>query len=279
MKKLISFALRKIPRKTLQVFSHHILKVIAIFYRGNNVQCPINGKTYREFLPYGRINPRPNALCPDSLSLERHRLMWLYLKERTDFFSAPQKVLHVAPERCFLKIFDSMPNLDYITADLESPLAKVKMDLHRIPFDNNTFDVVFCNHVMEHVRDDIQCMKEINRVLKPKGWAIIQSPVDLSRPTTYEDPNVVTPQEREKAFGQDDHMRVFGADYGNRLRSAEFEVIEDEYVKELPEATVQWYALPPNEIIYLCKKKSLGGPDKDKKSSYTVGAGQKTVNI
>src|SRR6478752_5442174 len=129
MKKLISLVIRKIPRKYLQIFSPLALKVIALFYAGNNVECPISGKTYRKFLPYGRV-PRPNALSPDSLSLERHRLMWLYLKEKTNFFTDKLKVLHIAPEHCFLDIFEGMKNLDYITADIESPLAKVKMDVH-----------------------------------------------------------------------------------------------------------------------------------------------------
>lgn len=254
MKKLISFALRKIPRKYLQLVSHHVLKIVSLFYRGKNVQCPICGITYRKFLPYGRLNPRPNALCPDSLSLERHRLMWLYLKEKTNFFTAPLKVLHVAPEICFLDIFKKMENLDYTTADIESPLADVKMDLHDIPFDENTFDVVFCNHVMEHVDDDIRCMQEIHRVLKPGGWAIIQSPVNLSMEKTFEDSSITSPEEREKAFLQDDHLRLYGADYGERLRKGGFEVIEDDYVMQLPAETVKWYGLLPNEIIYFCQK-------------------------
>src|ERR1700710_2470782 len=143
MKSLISFVIRKIPRKYLQVISPLALKVLALFYIGNNVQCPISGKTYRKFLPYGRNPARPNALSPDSLSLERHRLMWLYLKEKTNFFTAPLKVLHIAPEHCFIKKFEAMKNLDYITADIESPLAKIKMDIHAIPFPDNTFDISF----------------------------------------------------------------------------------------------------------------------------------------
>lgn len=254
MKKIISFVIRKIPRKYLQIVSPLALKVLSFFYRGNNVECPISGRTYRKFLPYGRTNPRPNALCPDSLSLERHRLMWLYLKEKTNFFSDNLKVLHIAPEHCFLKKFESMKNLDYITADIESPLAKVKMDVHDIPFPENTFDVVFCNHVMEHVDDDIKAMSEILRVMKPGGWAIIQSPQDLSRETTLEDPTLKTPEERERVHGQSDHVRTYGKDYPQRLRKAGFQVTEDRYVMELPKEKVERYALPGEEIIYLCRK-------------------------
>ncbi len=222
--------------------------------RGNNVECPICEIKYRKFLPYGRLNPRPNALCPDSLSLERHRLMWLYLKERTSFFNAPHKLLHIAPELCFIDRFKSMENLDYTTADLESPLADVKMDVHDIPFEDNTFDVVFCNHVMEHVEDDIKAMSEIYRVLKKGGWAIIQSPQDYSRSTTLEDPNITDPKEREKVYWQADHVRLYGLDYGQRLQKAGFTVKEDRFVMELPNEMVRRYALPANEIIYFCAK-------------------------
>lgn len=222
--------------------------------RGNNVECPICEISYRKFLPYGRLNPRPNALCPDSLSLERHRLMWLYLKDKTNFFTQPQKLLHIAPELCFIDKFKAMDNLDYTTADLESPLADVKMDVHEIPFDDNTFDVVFCNHVMEHVDDDIKAMSEIHRVLKPEGWAIIQSPQDYSRQETLEDPSITDPKERERIYWQSDHVRLFGLDYGKRLEKAGFKVTEDRYVMELPTETVKRYALPANEIIYFCAK-------------------------
>ena len=254
MKRIISLALRYIPRKYLQYVSHYFLRVISLFMRGNNVECPICEISYRKFLPYGRLNPRPNALCPDSLSLERHRLMWLYLKERTNFFTQPHKLLHIAPELCFIKTFKGMKNLDYTTADLESPLADVKMDVHSIPFDDHTFDVVFCNHVMEHVDNDIKAMSEIHRVLKPGGWAIIQSPQDYSRAETLEDPSITDPKERERIYWQSDHVRLFGMDYGKRLQKAGFQVTEDRYVMELPEETVMRYALPPKEIIYFCAK-------------------------
>lgn len=254
MKKIISFVIRKIPRKYLQIISPLALKIIALFYKGDNVQCPISGRKYRQFLPYGRNPARANALCPDSLSLERHRLMWLYLKDKTNFFTAKLKVLHIAPEHCFIHRFEAMTNLDYITADIESPLAKIKMDVHDIPFPADHFDVAFCNHVMEHVTSDIKAMSEIYRVLKPGGWAIIQSPINISRLVTFEDLTLKTSQEREKVFGQDDHVRDYGLDYGRRLEQAGFTVVEDDYVKKLPADIVMRYALPPEEIVYLCKK-------------------------
>ena len=223
--------------------------------RGNNVTCPIANRSYSKFLPYGRVNPRPNALCPDSLSLERHRLIWLYLKEKTNFFKEKLYFLHIAPEQCFMKAFKEQHQEGYITADLESPLAKIKMDVHDIPFDENTFDVAMCNHVMEHVEDDIKAMSEIYRVLKPGGWAIIQIPFFSPVGTvTYEDKNITDPKERESVYGQDDHVRLYGTDYPDRLRQAGFTVKEDRFIDELGPELIKKYALPRNETIYFCTK-------------------------
>jgi len=259
MKYIISFILRKIPRKYIQYVSHYVLRAFAIFYKGNNVQCPVDGRTYRKFLPYGRIESRPNALCPSSLSLERHRLMWLYLKEKTNFFNTRLKVLHIAPELCFIEKFRKMENLQYLTADIESPLADVKMDVHKIPFEDNAFDVVFCNHVMEHVDDDILAMSEIHRVLNQGGWAIIQSPVYMELPETIEDRSVTDPKERERLFGQNDHQRKYGRDYSDRLRKAGFKVTDDNYLQTLSDDMRKRYALPAEEIIYFCEKESPRG--------------------
>jgi SAM-dependent methyltransferase len=256
LKFIISFLIRKIPRRFLQRVSSFLLSSLRIFYTGNKVECPICGKRFRKFFPYGRKPVRDNALCLNCLSLERHRLLWLYLKERTGFFNQKIKLLHIAPEACFISRFESLPNLEYISADLESPLAKIRMDVHNIPFENDCFDTVICNHVMEHVEKDIESMKEIRRVLKPGGWAIIQSPImgpELEK--TYEDPRIIKPHEREKAYGQSDHLRLYGKDYPDRLRSAGFSVTEDDFVKSMPEEQVLRFALPPGEIIYFCEKR------------------------
>lgn len=230
------------------------MRGISVFYIGKGVECTVCHSQFRKFLPYGRVS-RGNALCPNCLSLERHRLIWLYLERKTNFFTAKNKMLHVAPELCFMDRFDALENLNYITADIESPLAKVKMDLHDIPFDENTFDVIFCNHVLEHVDDDIQCLKEMKRVLKPGGWAILQIPLFFPLPkVTYEDKSITDPKEREKAFGQDDHVRMYGEDYAERLKSAGFEVTEESFIKELSKEEIEKFALPQKEVIYRVTK-------------------------
>ncbi len=256
MKKIISLLIRYIPRKYLQLLSPLGLKVLGVFYRGKEVQCLVCKSQYSKFLPYGRgASARPNALCPSCLSLERHRLIWLYLEEKTNFFETPLKVLHIAPEACFISRFQKLKNLEYITADIESPLAQIKMDIHEIPFEANTFDVIFCNHVLEHVSDDIKAASEMYRVLRPNGWAILQVPFfrnDLE--VTYEDASITSPNERFKAFGQEDHVRMYGKDYGHRLSQGGFEVLEDNFAQTLEQQTIDKYGLPRGETIYFAKK-------------------------
>ncbi|HEU5291888.1 MAG TPA: class I SAM-dependent methyltransferase [Cyclobacteriaceae bacterium] len=251
MKKIISFLVRYVPRKYLQRVSGVGLKIVGLFYRGNNVTCPICNSSYRKFLPYGRINPRENALCPNCLSLERHRLIWMYLSNQTDFFKSSKDVLHIAPEACYIKRFEKLHGEKYITADIESPLAKVKMDIHQIPFEENRFDVVLCNHVLEHVRDDIQAMKEIYRVLKPGGFAIMQIPFYNPVPDiTFEDPSITDKREREKIFGQDDHVRKYGKDYPQRIERSGLRVSEEGFVNNMPDETRKKFGLAKGEIIY-----------------------------
>jgi|SRR5687768_9453481 len=255
MKKIVSWLIRYVPRKYLQRVSGAGLKVVGLFYRGDNVTCPVCSKSFKKFMPYGRINPRENALCPNCLSLERHRLMWLYLKEKTPFFSKSLNVLHIAPEACFIDRFEKIHGSRYITADLESPLAKVKMDIHQMPFEKNTFDTVLCNHVLEHVADDIKAMSEIYRVLKPGGFAIVQVPFFNPIPdVTFEDPTVTDRRQREKIFGQDDHVRKYGRDYAARIKRAGMDPVEDLYVNDLEDSVREKFGLVKGEIIYVGKK-------------------------
>lgn len=254
MKSVFKFILNRIPRPVLIRLSYAARPILAFILRGNTYTDPIDGKQFRSLLPYGYEKQRPNALSPSTLSLERHRLLWLYLKNETDFFTVPKKVLHFAPEQAFYKRFRKLEHLDYTTTDLNSPLADVKADICDLPFEDEQFDVILCNHVLEHIPNDTQAMKELYRVLKSGGMAILQIPQDLSREHTFEDNTITDKKERAKIFGQYDHVRIYGKDYFDKLRSIGFKVDAVDYTKKLTPEQVERYCLAKGELLPVCYK-------------------------
>lgn len=277
MKKLFKLILNTIPRPLLIRLSYVARPIIAFTLKGTKFTDPIDGKSFKSMLPYGYETQRNNVLSPSTLSLERHRLLWLYLNEETDFFkselvsdssftntkriklrdtetNSALKVLHFAPEQAFYKLFRNQKNLDYTTTDLFSPLADVKADICDLPFQDNQYDVILCNHVLEHIPDDTKAMQELYRVLKPGGMAILQIPQDLSRATTFADDTITDQKERAKIFGQYDHVRIYGRDYFDKLRSIGFTVIEEDYTNKIAPELVEKYCLAKGEIIPVCFK-------------------------
>jgi predicted SAM-dependent methyltransferase len=216
-----------------------------------NRYCPIC-QTYADiFRPFGAVT-RPDAQCPNCGSLERHRLLWCYLIQRTNLFeNRPKSLLHIAPELIVSKLLSSVPNINYISADFDSPLAMVKMDLTDIQYPSGSFDVILCSHVLEHIVDDRKAMSEMHRVLKSGGWAAIQVPVCAK--TTEEDKSVITPEERAKRYGQADHVRKYGFDIMNRLEEAGFAVKHENYARELSKEVRTLLAVL-DEDIFLCAK-------------------------
>lgn len=254
MKKLFKILLNIIPRPILIRLSYLARPVLVFFLKGNKFTDPIDGKSFKSFLDYGYVNQRRNVLSPSTLSLERHRLLWLYLKQETDFFSASLNVLHFAPEQAFYKRFRKLTNLDYTTTDLNSPLADIKADICDLPFEDNSYDVILCNHVLEHIPDDTQAMRELYRVMKPNGWGIFQIPQDLKREKTFEDNSITDKKERTKIFGQYDHVRVYGRDYFDKLRSVGFHVEAVDYTSTFSEEELEKYSLAKGELIPLVRK-------------------------
>lgn len=254
MKKLFKTILNIVPRPILIRLSYVVRPILALYLKGSTYTDPIDGKSFRSFLPYGYAAQRNNVLSPSTLSLERHRLLWLYLQRETNFFSAPLKVLHFAPEQAFYKRFKKQQNLDYTTTDLESPLADVKADICNLPFADNSFDVILCNHVLEHIPDDTKAMQELYRILKPGGMGIFQIPQDVSRAETFQDDSITDPKERTLIFGQYDHVRIYGRDYFDKLRSVGFTVVEEDFIHKLSDKEVSKYCLAAGEIIPVCFK-------------------------
>jgi hypothetical protein len=218
----------------------------------NTCFCPCCGGRFPSFIP-GGVKLRPNARCPRCHSLERHRLIWLYMAERTNISAGNLKVLHFAPETCIQNALEKIPGMDYTSADLCSPQAMVQMDITDIRYADETFDVILCNHVLEHIPDDRKAMSEMYRVLKPGGWAILQVPIDPAREKTFEDPGILSPRDRERFFGQADHVRWYGRDYPERLRHAGFHVRIDDYAAGLDDATVMRCGIL-REDLYFCTR-------------------------
>lgn len=256
MKKLYKWLLNTLPRPLLIRLSYVFKFFAPLIYKGDNVECPVCERSFRKFLSYGsKVAQRDNVLCPYDLTLERHRLMWLYLKDHSDFFTKENlKVMHIAPEQCFHKKFQNQENLDYTTGDLVSPIADLHFDLHDIPLEDNQYEVIFCNHVMEHVENDLRCMQELYRIMKPGGWGIMQVPIDFNRDETYEDPTITTPEEREKHFWQYDHVRLYGTNYPRRLEEAGFKVDEVDMKDYLSPEKIERYRLQKNELLYVVRK-------------------------
>ena len=254
MSNLFKLALNSIPRPVLIRASYLVRPFLKIYLKGNRYTDPIDGSSFKKFLPYGYEKQRENVLSPSTLSLERHRLLWLYLKNETDFFTSQHKVLHFAPEQAFYKRFRNLSNLDYTTTDLNSPLADVKADICNLPFENESFDFILCNHVLEHIPDDKKAMQELYRILKTGGTAILQIPQELDRAETFQDDTITDPGERAKIFGQYDHVRVYGRDYFDKLRAIGFKVEEADYTNKLSKAEIDKFRLSPGEIIPVCHK-------------------------
>jgi hypothetical protein len=252
--KAFKIVLNSVPRPLLIRLSYLAKPFFLFALRGNKYTDPIDGRSFSKFLPYGYEQQRKNVLSPSTLSLERHRLLWLYLKDHTDFFTTPHKVLHFAPEQAFYNRFKNLNNLNYTTTDLNSPLADVKADICNLPFEDNSFDFIMCNHVLEHIPDDKKAMKELYRILQPGGTAILQIPQDLSREKTFEDDTITDPKERARIFGQYDHVRVYGRDYFEQLRSIGFKVEEVDLTSQMDPQLVDKYRLAKGEIIPVARK-------------------------
>ncbi len=256
MKRLIRTLLNHVPRPLMQRMASWAVPIMGLVYLGEGRRCPVCGCERRKFLPYGYVTSRENALCPSCLSLERHRLLWLYLERETTLTKSRPTLLHIAPEVSIMRklkaIYKRFPKR-YLTADLESPLAYLHFDVQQIPLDDNYAEVILCNHLLEHVADDRLAMRELYRVMQIGGWGIMLSPVEYDRRETFEDDSITDPKERTKIFGQYDHRRIYGLDYADRLREAGFEVEEIRYFEELTPAEREEYALT-DEVIYLVRK-------------------------
>ena len=255
VKRVIRWVLNNVPRPVLQRMAGWAVPLMGLAYRGRGRECPVCGSRYRRFMPYGYVTSREDALCPSCLALERHRMIWLWLKESSNLFEEHPRLLHIAPEVSLMRHFKRhyRDNENYITADLESPLADLHFDVQNIPLENESVDVIICNHLLEHVEDDRRAMAELYRILKKGGWGIMLVPEDRALTATFEDDTITDAEERTRIFGQYDHRRIYGRDYDERLKAAGFRVERIVYSEHLSSEQRQRYAIGSDDLVVVHK--------------------------
>lgn len=218
---------------------------------GDRYYCPLCDRHFRAFLT-GGTDRRPQVRCPNCDSLERHRLLWLALQPviAASNTNKGHKLLHVAPEACIASPLKQQ--YDYLSVDMDPAKAMQQMDICQISLPDTSFDAIICNHVLEHIPDDMKALHELYRVLKPTGWASIQVPMVGEQ--TQEDLTITDPKIRAKLYGQSDHVRQYGRDFRHRLESTGFQVtiilkselVQSEDIKKL--------SLDCESEVWLCRK-------------------------
>ncbi len=265
LKKLIPFDLGKKLRGYWQ-------KSQSVFYYGNNYYCPFCKHSFRKLLPGGSDLPvikekniigagrRNNCVCPRCYSTDRDRLIYHYLKNYSNIFKDHLKVIHIAPSGGLKALLSGLKNLEYqqgvkyhegfyYSKDISI------IDITDLSFEDKSFDVIICNHVLEHIIEDGLAMKELYRILKPGGWAILQVPISFTIDETYENPEITDPKDREVHFGQFDHVRIYGGDYIQRLRNAGFKVEEiNPYIDWKDENKLDRLAVNRKEHLFIAHK-------------------------
>ena len=230
------------------------LRMQGWWYRGDRYECTGCQGSFRTFLPMKEgANPRPNVVCPRCGILERHRLLMLYLKNKTNLFTAQHKVLYFAPEYSLQEHLQRQENIDYLSTDISSPLAMQEFDIMDIPHPDGAFTAIFCSHVLAHVQDDRKALEELYRITKKGGFLIIMDrPFELEK--TIEDKDADTPEKRFALFNQDDRYRMYGKDFVQRLEEPGYKVEVIDYANALTVAEREKYRISDKDLIYCCWK-------------------------
>ena len=235
-------------------------------YLGNRYQCNLCGTSFRSMVPGGSLEKvcselqiinmgyQPNMICPRCGAIDRWRLLWHFIQTHTDLLTMPCRLLQIAPEAQLQSLFRTYPTIKHLSIDKDNPLAMQKMDITRLDLDDQTFDAVICSHVLEHIPDDLCAMREIFRVLKPGGWAILQVPLSPVLNSTFEDPAIQSPEDRTRCYGQSDHVRIYGLDYQDRLRKAGFAINAYNALTTFGHEWVDHHAVDPRENVFFCTR-------------------------
>jgi SAM-dependent methyltransferase len=226
--------------------------IVRARFGGRRYRCPCCGMHARLFLPYG-TPPRSNRACPSCGSLQRHRVLAFYLRRELNISAASRRILHVAPERAIRSVLGSLRSGSYVTIDVKQPTVSARADLARLPFPDAAFNIIICSHVLEHIPNDVACMAEMQRVLTASGRALIMVPVKRQLSATLEDPSLTDPDERLAVYGHREHVRYYGSDVADRLRTAGFAVDEVDMVDHLAPGEAERAVVRPGELIYVCR--------------------------
>ena len=219
-------------------------------YHGDAVWCPVCNHRFAQFKDDWN---RGNALCWRCGAHERHRAQWLLFERRPALLVDATALLHFAPEWALRHRLERLRHLRYVTADLEQPDVDLRVDITSLALPDSSFDAVICSHVLEHVPDDAAAMRELCRVTAPGGWCLVMVPLDLTRASTYEDASLTLPEDRQHAFWQDDHVRLYSPDIAERLAEAGFEVERIRPGEEFGGALVERCRLLDSDQIFLCR--------------------------
>jgi SAM-dependent methyltransferase len=220
-------------------------------HRGSAVLCPVCENAFDRFKDDWN---RPDALCWRCGSHERHRAQWLLLQRRPELLANSGSLLHFSPEWCLRRRLSARPGLRYVTTDLdETQNVDRRLDVTALDLPDGAFDAVLCSHVLEHVPDDATAMAELRRVTAPGGFTLVMVPIALDRTETYEDPAITAPEDRERAFLQHDHVRLYARDIADRLANAGFAVETVDLHAELGPAAAARHGLLPADLIFLAR--------------------------
>jgi len=229
------------------------MSVRRVFFTGRAHECPVCGSSLRSFVSGGIHHDLEETRCPVCGSEERHRMGWLVVGRVTaESGREPERVLHIAPAWCLESRFRRRWGDGYMAGSLEGGEGRVVADLTDLSFDSGSIDLLYCSHVLEHIVDDISAMREIGRVLAPDGWALVQVPITSDR--TREIPSVADAAERERLYGQSDHVRRYGADFSDRLREAGLAVTTWSPTKILSREEQVRYGIGDDEDVFVCRR-------------------------
>jgi SAM-dependent methyltransferase len=247
---ILGVAKEHVPRHPRRMLLGGVLKVVGWRLRGDVVECPACRTTASRFVP-GIVYS--GTFCPSCGASSRARLQALFLKRELGIEHSATRVLHFAPEPGLIRMLSALPTVDYVPADLVPDSGHQRVDATAVHLDPN-FSGVITSHVLEHIPNDAEAISEMQRVLVAGGWALVIVPVRYDLESTFEDASIQSRWQRERYFGQHDHVRVYGRDFPARLRAAGFDVHERRYASELPEEEVARYDLSESDLIYLCRK-------------------------